>query len=155
MKVFSVPVLDFESVGQVDGGNVAARLHDRMEMIHMGVEGLRSHAWERLFSIEEPLVKVLMLEFFNTVHYRETDLGMDTVDTLVFRLGGVARGMSMRQFVLAMGLHTEEELGSAGFDEYWAESMREVPDNNRGLLGEDFLSGGSVEALVQHDVNLY
>ena len=29
-KVFSVPVLDFASVGQVDGGNASARLHDRV-----------------------------------------------------------------------------------------------------------------------------
>lgn len=32
----------------------------------------------------------------------------------MFRLGGVPRRMSMRQFILAMGLHTEEEIQSAG-----------------------------------------
>lgn len=59
-----------------------------------------------------------MLEFFSTVYYRETDVELETPDTLVFRLGGVARSMSMREFVLAMGLHTEAELGSAGFSRY-------------------------------------
>ena len=34
----------------------------------------------------------------------------------------------MREFILAMGLHTEEELGSAGFDRYWTDSLRVVPD---------------------------
>ena len=93
-----------------------------------------SYAWEILFRIEEPLVKVLMLEFFSMVQYREADLGLDTIDTLVFRLGGVGRRMSMGQFILAFGLHTKEEMASLGFAVYWADSLRIVPD--RGLLGD-------------------
>lgn len=90
-------------------------------MVHRGADDqvvFRSHAWERLFRIEEPLVKVLMLEFFSTVQYRETDLGLDTIDTLVFRLGGVSRRMSMGQFILAFGLHTKVELASPGYATY-------------------------------------
>lgn len=87
-------------------------------------------------------MKVLMLEFFSTVQYREADLGLDTIDTLVFRLGGVDRRMSMRQFILAFGLHIEEEMASPGFAAYWADSLRIVPD--QGLLGDywDRISSG-------------
>lgn len=90
-------------------------------MVHRGAEGqvlFRSYAWERLFRIQEPLVKVLMLEFFCTLQYREANLGLDTIDTLVFRLGGVGHSMSMRQFISALGLHTAEEMESPGFTDY-------------------------------------
>ena len=40
----------------------------------------------------------------------------------------------MRQFILAFGLHTEEEITSLGFADYWTNSLRVVPD--RGLLGD-------------------
>ena len=69
-NVFSVAILDFESIGRIDGGNVVGRLYDRLEMVHRGADDqviFRSHTWERLFRIEELLVKVLMLEFFSTV----------------------------------------------------------------------------------------
>lgn len=88
----------------------------------------RSLAWSRLFGIRGPLIRDLIREFFSTVHYRETDLELDTHNTLVFRLSGVPCQMSMRQFILAMRLHTEEEIQSAGFVTYWTESLRQVPD---------------------------
>ena len=144
-KVFSVPILDFGSVGQVNGGNAAARLRDRLEMIHRGDEDhvlFRSHAWSRLFGIEKPLVRVLMLEFFCTVHYRETETDLEAAGAIVFRLGGISRSMTMRQFILAFGLHTEEEMASPGFAAYWTDNLRVVPD--RGLLGDylDRISSG-------------
>ncbi|GKB64380.1 hypothetical protein Tco_0920566 [Tanacetum coccineum] len=36
--------------------------------------------------------------------------------------------MSWRVFILGMGLHTVEEIESVGFDAYWAESARQIPD---------------------------
>ncbi|GKE12202.1 hypothetical protein Tco_1415753 [Tanacetum coccineum] len=36
--------------------------------------------------------------------------------------------MSWRQFILALGLHTDEEMQTAGFDIYWADSARQIPD---------------------------
>ncbi|GJW31031.1 hypothetical protein Tco_0047906 [Tanacetum coccineum] len=36
--------------------------------------------------------------------------------------------MSWREFILAMGLHTVEEMGSTGFRTYWAESARQNPE---------------------------
>lgn len=53
-KVFSVPVLDFGSIGQINGGNTVAGLQGQLEMIHRGDEDkvlFRSYAWERLFRI--------------------------------------------------------------------------------------------------------
>ena len=48
----------------------------------------------------------------------------------------------MRQFILAMGLHTVEELESDGFARYWDDSLRAVPD--RGLFSDywDRISSG-------------
>ncbi|GJU63761.1 hypothetical protein Tco_1245596 [Tanacetum coccineum] len=36
--------------------------------------------------------------------------------------------MSWRQFILALGLYTEEEMQTDGFGVYWAESARQIPD---------------------------
>ncbi|GJT74947.1 hypothetical protein Tco_1041672 [Tanacetum coccineum] len=54
--------------------------------------------------------------------------------------------MSWREFILGIGLHTAEEIESAGFRKYWAESARRIPDKRdlsaywRGILSEgDFL----------------
>ncbi|GJS49898.1 hypothetical protein Tco_0600019 [Tanacetum coccineum] len=64
----------------------------------------------------------------------------------LFELGGDKRCMSWREFILAMGLHIVEEMGSVGFRTYWAESSRWNPDKGdlsaywRRILSEgDFL----------------
>ncbi|GKD10182.1 hypothetical protein Tco_1189867 [Tanacetum coccineum] len=36
--------------------------------------------------------------------------------------------MSWREFILALGLHTDEEMQTAGFGAYWAGSARQIPD---------------------------
>ncbi|GKC43564.1 hypothetical protein Tco_1061286, partial [Tanacetum coccineum] len=41
-------------------------------------------------------------------------LDLDTPGELQFQLGGVRRRMSWRQFILALGLHTDEEMQTAG-----------------------------------------
>ncbi|GJR62997.1 hypothetical protein Tco_1505159 [Tanacetum coccineum] len=42
-----------------------------------------------------------------------TEMGLDVTDTLCFQLGGVRRRMIWRQFILALGLHTEQEMAEA------------------------------------------
>ncbi|GJS17176.1 hypothetical protein Tco_0411648 [Tanacetum coccineum] len=42
-------------------------------------------------------------------------------------LGGVRRSMICRQFILVLGLHTEQEITQAGFAAYWFESERVIP----------------------------
>ncbi|GKD33156.1 hypothetical protein Tco_1248665 [Tanacetum coccineum] len=58
----------------------------------------------------------------------DTKMGLDVADTLCFQLGGVRRRMTWRQFILALGLHTEQEMTEAGFGAYWDGSDRVIPD---------------------------
>ncbi|GJU50370.1 hypothetical protein Tco_1219925 [Tanacetum coccineum] len=58
----------------------------------------------------------------------DTIMDLDTADTLCFQLRGVRRRMTLRQFILALGLHTELEMVEAGFGAYWAGSDRLIPD---------------------------
>ncbi|GJS17626.1 hypothetical protein Tco_0412098 [Tanacetum coccineum] len=43
-------------------------------------------------------------------------------------LGGVRKSTMWRQFILALGLHTEQEIAEDGFRDYWAGSDRLIPD---------------------------
>ncbi|GJV55493.1 hypothetical protein Tco_1456498 [Tanacetum coccineum] len=58
----------------------------------------------------------------------DTEMGLDVADTLCFQLGGVRRRITQRQFILALGLHTEQEMGEAGFGAYWDGSDKLIPD---------------------------
>ncbi|GKG22704.1 hypothetical protein Tco_0388007, partial [Tanacetum coccineum] len=64
-------------------------------------------------------------------------MDFDNADTLCFQLGGVRRRITWRQFILALGLHTELEMAEAGFGAYWAGSDRLIPD--KGDLREYWL----------------
>ncbi|GKB16411.1 hypothetical protein Tco_0850334 [Tanacetum coccineum] len=55
-------------------------------------------------------------------------LDLHTLGALQFQLGESRRHMSWRQFILALGLHTDEEMQAARFDAYWADSARQIPD---------------------------
>ncbi|GKC14895.1 hypothetical protein Tco_1011677 [Tanacetum coccineum] len=44
------------------------------------------------------------------------------------QLGGARRRLSWRQFILALGLHTTEEMKTVRFGAYWADSARQIPD---------------------------
>nr|GEW52247.1 hypothetical protein [Tanacetum cinerariifolium]GEY72359.1 hypothetical protein [Tanacetum cinerariifolium] len=102
-RVHWVHVLDFEGMTVEIDMDIDARLRMR----HKDTEGLVvfiSHIWRRLFDIIRPLVRELMLEFFSMC----------------------------RQFILAMGLHTSEEINTEGFRAYWADSSRTI--TSRGDL---------------------
>ncbi|GKB31211.1 hypothetical protein Tco_0870612 [Tanacetum coccineum] len=103
----------------------------RMLIEHRDAQGqsvFTSRAWRRLFDIRGPLVHDLILEFFGTFRFGEVVLDLDTTEVLQFQLGGVRRRMSWREFILALGLHSVEEMQTAGFSLYWAESVRRIPD---------------------------
>ncbi|GJZ56123.1 hypothetical protein Tco_0611316 [Tanacetum coccineum] len=105
-------------------------LADRLRMVYSG-EGQQvfvSHAWKRLFRIRAPLVCEFILEFLSTCRMSDTEMGLDVADTLCFQLGGVRRRMTWRQFILALGLHTEQEMAKDGFGAYWDGSDRLIPD---------------------------
>ncbi|GJV37869.1 hypothetical protein Tco_1410346 [Tanacetum coccineum] len=85
---------------------------DRLSMIYTRDDGnalFTSHAWRRLFEIKEPLVREFMM-------------------SSLAPLGGARRRMTWRQFILALGLHTEEEMAEAGFGAYWQGSERVILD---------------------------
>ncbi|GJU55996.1 hypothetical protein Tco_1229710 [Tanacetum coccineum] len=126
-EVHRVPVFDFGGLPDL----MAEGLSGRMLMEHRdeaGVSVFTSRAWRRMFDIRGPLVHELILEFFSTFRFGQAILDLDTPGTLQFQLGRARRRMSWRQFILALGLHTEEEMQTAGFGVYWAESARQIPD---------------------------
>ncbi|GJZ84024.1 hypothetical protein Tco_0649197 [Tanacetum coccineum] len=90
-----------------------ARIYRRE--VAQGVSLFTSRAWMRLFDIRGPLVHGLILEFFSTFRFGQAILDLDTPGALQFQLGRARRRMSWRQFILAMGLHTDEEMQTAGF----------------------------------------
>ncbi|GKB66531.1 hypothetical protein Tco_0927943 [Tanacetum coccineum] len=102
-EVHRVQVLDFRGLPNL----IAEGLSTRMLMEHRDAQGqsvFTNRAWRWLFDIRGLLVHELILEFFNT------------------------RRMSWREFILALGLHSAEEMQTAGFRLYWTESARWIPD---------------------------
>ncbi|GJR09910.1 hypothetical protein Tco_0792562 [Tanacetum coccineum] len=89
-RVHWVQVLVFEGMTEEMGMDIVARL----SMRHRDVEGLvvfTSHAWRSLFDIRGPLVRELMLEFFNTCRFDDLVLDLDTDGVLSFQLDGFRR----------------------------------------------------------------
>ncbi|GJZ28033.1 hypothetical protein Tco_0572680 [Tanacetum coccineum] len=104
------------------GKDIVHNYEQRLETIwgrSVNRELFTSHAWRRLFEIRAPLVREFILEFLSTCKMSDTKMGLDVAETLCFQLGGVRRRMTWRQFILALGLHTEEEMAEAGFGAYW------------------------------------
>ncbi|GKG32992.1 hypothetical protein Tco_0430502, partial [Tanacetum coccineum] len=67
------------------------------------------------------------MEFLSTLRFGEVLLDFDALGTIQFQLGKARRRLSWRQFILALGLHTGEEMKSLGFARYWSESKRMIP----------------------------
>nr|GFB88977.1 hypothetical protein [Tanacetum cinerariifolium] len=55
-------------------------------------------------------------------------MGLDVTDTLCFHLSGARRKMTLRLFILALGLHNDEEMAGDGFEAYWLGSARVILD---------------------------
>ncbi|GKA94887.1 hypothetical protein Tco_0816925 [Tanacetum coccineum] len=144
-EVHRVLVLDFKSLPT----EMAEGLSGRMLMEHRDAQGqsvFTSHAWRRLFEVRGPLVFELIMEFFSTFRFSEVSLDIDAADTLQFQLGRAKRRMSWRQLIFSLGLHTTEEMQTAGFGLYWTESARQISDKGdlsaywRGISSKgDFL----------------
>ncbi|GJZ22394.1 hypothetical protein Tco_0559433, partial [Tanacetum coccineum] len=71
-----------------------------------------------------PMVHELILEFFSTFRFGEVMTDLDTARALQFQLRGFRRRMRWREFILALGLYTAEEMQTVGFGAYRAESAR-------------------------------
>nr|GEW71843.1 hypothetical protein [Tanacetum cinerariifolium] len=80
----------------------------------------------RMFEVRSPLIRELMLKFFNTCRFTDIELGLDVSGTFYLKIWrGLKRQMIWREFILALGLHTTEEMASERFGAYWAGSLRE------------------------------
>ncbi|GKF45434.1 hypothetical protein Tco_0131986 [Tanacetum coccineum] len=76
------------------------------------------------------------------VEFEEAVLDLDTAEALQFKLGGVRRRMSWREIILALGLHTIEEIQTDGFGLYWAESEADPRQGGyECLLDRDLIYG--------------
>ncbi|GJX48137.1 hypothetical protein Tco_0273327 [Tanacetum coccineum] len=136
-------------------------LAERIRMVYTrddGQEVFVSHAWRRLFGIRSPLVQEFILEFFSTCRIGD-EMGLDVAGTLCFQMGGARRSMTWRQFILALGLHTAEEMAEDGFGAYWLGSERLIP--YKGDLsdywdeissGMDFLRGAPSYTYIRDPV---
>ncbi|GJU96620.1 hypothetical protein Tco_1321376 [Tanacetum coccineum] len=125
-EVHRVQVFDFG--GFLD--MMVEGLRGMMLMEHMDAQGqnvFTSRAWRRLFEIRGLLVHELILEFFRSFRFGEAVVDLDTAGDLQFQLGGVRRRMSWREFILAMGLHTAEEIESVGFGNSFAGDFLGTP----------------------------
>ncbi|GKE90067.1 hypothetical protein Tco_1567542 [Tanacetum coccineum] len=125
---------------------MAEGLSARMLMEHQddqGVSLFTSRAWRRFFDIRGPLVHELILEFYSTFRFGQAILDLDTSGALQFQLGGARRRMGWREFILALEQHTNEEMQTAGFGAYWAESARQIPD--KGDLRDYWIGISSAE----------
>nr|GEV76711.1 hypothetical protein [Tanacetum cinerariifolium]GEW60974.1 hypothetical protein [Tanacetum cinerariifolium]GEW72445.1 hypothetical protein [Tanacetum cinerariifolium] len=133
----------------------------RMRMVYIGDDGQEvfvSHTWRRLFEIQASLVNVFLLEFFNTCRIGD-EIGLDADGTLCFQLGGSRRSMTRREFILALGLHTAEEMAEDGFRSYLLGSERVIP-NKGGLSnywvkiysGREFLRGAPFYTYIRDPI---
>ncbi|GKE88921.1 hypothetical protein Tco_1566396, partial [Tanacetum coccineum] len=126
-EVHRVQVFDFRGLPDL----MAEGLSTRMLMEHQddqGVSLFTSRAWMRLFEIKGPLIHELILEFYSIFRFGQAILDLDTPGTLQFQLGRAMRRMIWREFILALGLYTDEEMQIVGFGAYWADSARQIPD---------------------------
>ncbi|GKF32495.1 hypothetical protein Tco_0102293, partial [Tanacetum coccineum] len=117
-----VQVVDFQGMPQL----MRDVLDARMLMEHRddrGVVVFTSQAWRRLFDIRGPLVRELILKFLSTLRFEEASIDLDSPDTIQFQLGGARRRISWRQFILALGLHTAEEIELPDFARSSAEAL--------------------------------
>ncbi|GJV95121.1 hypothetical protein Tco_1546698 [Tanacetum coccineum] len=156
-QVKRVHILDFEGLTP----DMRQDLEERMRMVYTrddGQEVFVNHAWRRLFGIRAPLVQDFILEFFITCRIRD-EMGLDVAGTLCFQIGGARCSMTWRQFILALGLHTAEEMAEDGFGAYLLGSERLIPD--KGDLsdywveissGRDFLRGAPSYTYIRDSV---
>ncbi|GKD80298.1 hypothetical protein Tco_1342919, partial [Tanacetum coccineum] len=84
-----------------------------------------SQAWSKLFKIQEQVVREYVMEFLSCFTFKDHVVELDIADTMVFQLGGVKRSMSMRQFILALGLYIPEEMNNNLFGPFRRHSAKE------------------------------
>ncbi|GKF54158.1 hypothetical protein Tco_0161068, partial [Tanacetum coccineum] len=113
-EIHKAQVVDFQGMPEL----MRDVLFARMRMEHhddASVVIFTSQAYGRLFDTRGPLVRELILEFLSMLRFGEVLLDLDAPSTIQFQLGRARRRLRWRQFILALGLHTGEEMESLGF----------------------------------------
>ncbi|GKD62647.1 hypothetical protein Tco_1300156, partial [Tanacetum coccineum] len=113
-EVHRVQVFDFGGLPDL----IADGLSARMLIEHRDAQGVSLftiRVWRLLFDIRGLFVHELILEFFSTFRFGEAMTDLDTLGALQFQLGGARHHLSWRQFIVALGLHTGEEMESPDF----------------------------------------
>ncbi|GJW78986.1 hypothetical protein Tco_0140668 [Tanacetum coccineum] len=98
-------------------------------------------AWNRLFRIQEPVIQEYVLKFLSSFKFRGHVMEIDIVDTMVFQLGGVKRSMSIRQFILALGLYTEEEMNNNMFEFFRDACRHNAKEKEKGAKKKIMIVG--------------
>lgn len=116
----------FETVGE---GNAVRKLTNLRNINHNSDTGsFTCRAWITIFTINEPVIQEYVWEFLATIDFEDHITSM-MEKCLFFQLGWVRREMSMREFILAMGLYTRRQLDLEIFKEYYDICLRERPHN--------------------------
>ncbi|GJS31993.1 hypothetical protein Tco_0492613 [Tanacetum coccineum] len=110
-KIDGPESLNFGDFANVNHGDALRELEEFCMVRSMhNVMTFISQAWLKLF--------IYVLEFMSTVRFKDHVSKLDINDTLVFQLGGIRRHMTMRQFILAIGLYTTAKMEGDLFDAY-------------------------------------
>ncbi|KAI3699893.1 hypothetical protein L2E82_44500 [Cichorium intybus] len=72
-------------------------------------------AIENAFQMDEPIYREVFLQFLASYHFDHKQTGMDTEETVRFRLGNPNRNCSLREFGYRIGMYTQEESQAPGF----------------------------------------
>nr|GEY38677.1 hypothetical protein [Tanacetum cinerariifolium] len=157
--VHRVHVLDFDILTK----EMREAMTDRLRIQHPNAQEqvvFTSHAWRALFGICRPLVQELILELFSTFRIAKGVLDLDAAKTIQFQLGGLRHRITWRQFILALGLHTAEEMGSDTPGKVTTTSLFYLRSMDEGVSGERPLLANAVFVrvlgltMVVHDLTM-
>ncbi|GJX33574.1 hypothetical protein Tco_0243429 [Tanacetum coccineum] len=102
--------LDIEEFPALHEGIALQNLNQfRHVSFRQGDRTFTSQVWNRLFRIQEQVVKEYVMKFLSSFTFRDNIIDLDNVDTMVFQLGGENRSMMMRQLIVALGRHSGKE----------------------------------------------
>ncbi|KAK5771030.1 hypothetical protein PVK06_047203 [Gossypium arboreum] len=88
---------------------------EQVHLAHLVRFHLDTAMWDRFFSIIEPIYSELTLEFCTTFHLQHVMNTHDEAGTIILKLGGLVRHMSVPEFGATLGLYEEEFMTSENF----------------------------------------
>ncbi|GJR10643.1 hypothetical protein Tco_0793295 [Tanacetum coccineum] len=101
-KEIEVPkALNFSNFGNIHGVRTLHELDEfcRFSFRHEDMS-FSSQAWNKLFRIQEPVIREYVLEFLSTISFKDHVVELDVNDHVVSQLGGLLRRMTIREFII-------------------------------------------------------